>query len=84
MVSNARFVISAHLEDPTADLLTFHFQRDLDGHDLYPVVVPHQLLHQLGRDGLIEYVADYYLELQPAEVERVARPAILYVLRQTL
>lgn len=84
MVSNARFVIAAHLPDPAADLLTFELQRDLDGHDLYPVVVPRQLLEQLGPHEFIEYVADYYFQLQPAEADRVGRPALLYVLRQAL
>ena len=78
--NNARFLLGAHLQDLTADLLTFTFQRDVFGENLYSLQVPRQLLQQLGRQGLIEYVADYYLELEPAEAARLGRSTVIFAL----
>lgn len=46
--SNARFLISARLHGPTADLLTFTFQLDICGTDLRILQIPHQLREKPG------------------------------------
>lgn len=78
--SNVRFLIGARIQDPTADILTYVFQRDIRGKDLYSLQAPRQLLQKLGGQGFIDYVADYYLELQPAEAARIDRSAIVFAL----
>ena len=78
--TNARFLLGVRLEDPTADLLTFQFQQDLFGQKNYTLQVPATLLLKLGRRPLIEYIADYYLQLQPQELNRIDRHAVLSAL----
>ena len=78
--SNIRYLISARIEDLTADILTFVFQRDIRGEDLYSLQVPRQLLLKLGGQGFIDYIADYYLEEQPAEATRIDRGAVVFAL----
>ena len=71
--SNVRFLLGARIQDPTADILTFTFQRDVSGKDLYYLQVPRQLFQKLGGQGFIDYIADYNLEEQPAEATRIDR-----------
>jgi hypothetical protein len=78
--SNVRFLLGARIQDPTADILTYTFQRDIFGKDLYFLQVPHQLREKLGPEAFIEYVADYYLEQQPAELTRIDRSAVIFTL----
>ena len=78
--SNVRFLIGARIQDPTADILTFTFQRDVLGKDLYSLQVPRQLFQKLGGQGFIDYIADYYLEEQPAEAIRIDRGYVVFAL----
>ncbi|MFC6223919.1 hypothetical protein ACFP2F_11765 [Hymenobacter artigasi] len=78
--SNVRFLLGAQLEDPTAELLTFQFQQDICGEKCYSLQVPGTMLQKLGRRHLIEYVADYYLQLQPQELDRIDRNAVIMAL----
>lgn len=78
--SNVRYLLGARLEDPTADLLTFQFQQDLLGEKNYSLQVPRALFQKLGRRHLIEYVADYYLQLQPQEIDRIDRQSVILAL----
>ena len=78
--SNVRFLIGARIQDPTADILTFIFQRDVLGKDLYSLQVPRQLFQKLGGQGFIDYIADYYLEEQPAEASRIDRGYVIFAL----
>lgn len=78
--SNVRFLLGARIQDPTADILTFTFQRDIFSEDLYSLQVPRQLLQKLGGQGFIDYIADYYLEQQPAEAIRIDRGAVTFAL----
>ena len=78
--SNVRFLIGARIQDPTADILTFIFQRDVLGKDLYSLQVPRQLFQKLGSQGFIDYIADYYLEEQPAEASRIDRGYVVFAL----
>ncbi|MBF9239762.1 hypothetical protein I2I05_20380 [Hymenobacter sp. BT683] len=78
--SNVRFLLGARIQDPTADILTFTFQRDVFGQDLYALQVPRQLLQKLGGQGFIDYLADFYLEQQPAETARIDRGAVVFAL----
>ena len=82
--SNTRFLLGARLEDHTADLLTFRFQQDLFGEKNYSLLVPDALFQKLGRRHLIEYVADYYLQLQPQELDRIDRNAVIMALNYAL
>ena len=82
--SNIRYLISARIEDPTADILTFTFQRDVFGKDLYSLQVPRQLFHKLGFQGFIDYIADYYLEEQPAEATRIDRGYVVFALTYSI
>jgi len=78
--SNVRFLLAARIQDPAAEILTFTFQRDFFGKDLYSLQVPRQLLQKLGGQGFIDYIADYYLEQQPAEATRIDRGAVVFAL----
>jgi len=78
--TNVRFLLGARLQDPTADILTFTFQRDIFGEDLHTLQVPRQLRETLGPAAFLDYVADYYLEQQPAEAARIDRAAVLFAL----
>lgn len=55
--SNVRFLIGARLQDPTADILLFTFQREVPGKDLHSLQVPRQLFQKLGGQGFIDYIA---------------------------
>ena len=78
--SNVRFLLGARIQDPTADILTFTFQRDVLGKDLYSLQVPRQLFQKLGGQGFIDYIADYNLEEQPAEATRIDRGYVVFAL----
>lgn len=78
--SNIRYLISARIQDSAADILTFTFQRDVFGKDLYSLQVPRQLFQKLGSQGFIDYIADYYLEEQPAEAARIDRGYVVFAL----
>ena len=82
--NDVRFLLGARLEDASADILTFIFQRDFYGEDLCRLQVPRQLLQKLGGQAFFEYVADYYLEQQPTEAARIDRGAILFTLTHGL
>ena len=41
---------------------------------------PRQLFQKLGGQGFIDYIADYYLEQQPAEASRIDRGAVVFAL----
>ena len=82
--SNVRFLLSARIQDPTADILTFTFQRDVSGKDLYYLQVPRQLFQKLGGQGFIDYIADYYLEEQPAEATRIDRGYVVFALTYSI
>ena len=78
--TNVRFLLAVKLTTPTPDAITFTFQRDFHGRDLYPLTVPSQQFHELGPERFLEYVADTYLAQQPAEALRVTRSTILFTL----
>ena len=82
--SNVRFLLGARIQDPTADIFTFIFQRDICGENLYSLQVPRQLRDKLGPEAFNEYVADYYLEQQPAELTRIDRSAVILTLTYDL
>ena len=78
--SNVRFLLGDRIQDPTANILTYTFQRDVFGKNLHTLQVPRQLRENLGPEAFIEYVADYYLEQQPAELSRIDRSAVIFTL----
>ena len=82
--SNARFLLAVRLGPLTKSAFTFIFQRDLHGHDLYPVKIPRRQLQRLGSGRFFEYVTDTYLVQQPAEALRVTRATILFTLTHGL
>ena len=82
--SNVRFLLGARIQDPTADILTFTFQRAVLGKGLYSQQVPRQLFQKLGGQGFIDYIADYYLEEQPAEATRIDRGYVVFALTYSI
>ncbi|MGY3090835.1 hypothetical protein ACVWYF_003896 [Hymenobacter sp. UYAg731] len=78
--TNVRFLIAVKLTTPTPEVLTFTFQRDFQGRDLYPITLPSKQFRELGAERFLEYVADTYLAHQPAEAIRVTRSTILFTL----
>ena len=78
--SNVRFLLGARSQGPTADILTFTFQRAVSGKDLYSQQVPRQLFQKRGGQGFIDYIADYNLEEQPAEATRIDRGYVVFAL----
>ncbi|MBG8556290.1 hypothetical protein [Hymenobacter guriensis] len=77
MDSNAKFFIGVHVEEPTADPLSFLFQQDLLGVHTYAVRAPRRLLETMGPSAFAEHLTDYYLQQYPAEAERVGKPVLL-------
>jgi hypothetical protein len=79
-----RPLLGVHLLDPTADPLTFAFQRDKANTHPVQILITRHAWQLLGPSQAVDYVVDRYLLEHPPEVERVGRGLVSFCVRYAL